>query len=59
MGYPMIIESIVKDSTSGAIAHADHNICLYDSNESTDITIAYIIAGQKNQCFTEFELYTV
>ena len=59
MVYPMIIESIVKDSTSGAIAHADHNICLYNSNESTDITIADIIAVQKNQCFTEIELSTV
>ena len=59
MVYPMIIESIVKDSTPGAIGHADHNICLYDSNESTDITIADIIAGQKNQCFKEIELCTV
>ena len=57
----MIRESIVKDSTSSAIAHADHNIKfhLYDSNGSTGITIADIIAGQKNQCFTEIELWTV
>ena len=57
----MIIESIVKDSTLGAIAHADHNIKfhLYDSSGSTDITIADIIAGKKNQYFTEIELCTL